>query len=66
MLKEWIHLNYPDLREMGNSEEEYQRLCTIIEEAWNALDQDKIDNLIRSMPRRVLAVWEADGWHIKY
>ena len=49
------------LKEIVNSQRDYDVLCDVIEQAWNALGQDKIDNLIRSMPRRVKAVWKAGG-----
>jgi hypothetical protein len=65
-LKEYINEYYPGLKYIGTSNNNYDRLCDAIEEAWDALDQDKIDNLIKSMPRRVAAVIHALGWHTKY
>jgi hypothetical protein len=65
-LKHYITEHYPELKFMGGSDADYEALCNTIEEAWNALDQDKIDDLIRSMPRRTLAIWKAKGWHSKY
>ena len=44
-LKEYINEHYPGLKYMGTSDDDYDRLCDAIEEAWDALDQDKIDNL---------------------
>jgi hypothetical protein len=61
MLKEYMNKYFPHLKEIGNSQRDYDTLCDAIEQAWNALDQDKIDNLIRSMPRCVKAVWKAGG-----
>jgi hypothetical protein len=66
MLKEYVNEHFPHLKEMGNSQRDYDALCDVVEPAWNALDQDKMDNLIRSMPRRVKAVWKTGGWHSKY
>jgi transposase len=66
MLKQWIHEHYPYLQYSGQSQEDYDRLCHIIQEAWDALDQAKIDHLIMSMPRRTKAVWDANGWHTRY
>jgi hypothetical protein len=66
MLKEYVNEHFSHLKEMGNSQRDYDTLCDVIEQAWNALDQDKIDNLIRSMPRRINAVWNTGGWHSKY
>jgi hypothetical protein len=41
---------------MGKSNEDYEALYNVIEEAWNTIDQEVIDNLIRSMPRRTFAI----------
>jgi hypothetical protein len=65
-MKEWITDHYPELSGMGVSDEAYEALCEAIEQAWAALDQNKIDNLIRSMPRRCKAVLKAHGWQTKY
>ena len=58
-LKEWICKHHPELLNMGKSQEAYDQLARAIEEAWNALDQEYIDNLIRGMPRRVEALQKA-------
>jgi hypothetical protein len=47
---------------MGTSDDDYDRLCDAIEEAWDALDQDKIDNLIKSMPYAQL---QSDGFKVE-
>jgi DDE superfamily endonuclease len=65
-MKEWIHQEYPDLRRTGESQEAYDTLAKVIIEAWEALPQGYIDNLIRSMDSRVNAVLAAQGWHTKY
>jgi transposase len=50
MLKEYVNDHFPHLEEMGNSQDNFNVLCDAIEQAWNALDQNKIDDLIRSCP----------------
>jgi hypothetical protein len=35
-------------------------------EARDAIPQEKIDSLIRSMPRRLHTVHQAKGWYTKY
>jgi transposase len=55
-LKQYINAHYPELNDMGKSDEDYKALCDAIEEAWNAIDQEVIDNLIRSIPRRTLVI----------
>lgn len=51
---------------MGRSETDwlYFRQCLV--EAWDALDQSKIDALILSMGRRLKAVRRAKGYYTKY
>jgi hypothetical protein len=65
-MKEWIVQQYPELSKMGKSQSAYDQLARAIEEAWDALDQEYIYNLIRGMPRRVTALHLAKGWHTKY
>jgi len=35
-------------------------------EAWEAISNDYLELLIKSMPRRCEAVIAAEGWHTKY
>jgi RNA processing factor Prp31 len=65
-MKEWIVQHYPELSKMGKSQAAYDQLARTIEEAWDALDQEYINNLIRGMLRRVAALDLAKGWHTKY
>jgi DDE superfamily endonuclease len=65
-MKQWIYENYPQLKEMGASQAVYNQLARVIVEAWEAIPQDYIDGLIRSMDSRVNAAINARGWHTKY
>jgi DDE superfamily endonuclease len=65
-MKEWIVQHYPELSKLGKSQAAYNQLAKAIEEAWDTVDQEYIDNLIRDMPRRVAALYLAKGWHTKY
>ena len=65
-LKQWITTNYPDLKDMGKSEQAYERLYGVMHEAWESIPQEKIDKLIKSMGGRVNACKEAKGWHTRY
>jgi transposase len=65
-LKEWIQDHYPELNEMGKSEEDYQRLFQAIREGWEAIGQDAINDLIKSMDTRVNCVLKAKGWYTRY
>ena len=65
-MKQWINEQYPQLKDMGESQSAYDELARVIVEAWEAIPQDYIDKLIKSMDNRVNAVLEAKGWHTRY
>ena len=55
-----------ELIDMGDNEDAYQALCAAMKEGWESIPQEKIDNLIKGMDRRVEACRLAKGWHTKY
>jgi hypothetical protein len=57
---------YPQLVNMGQSEAHWEFFKDCICNAWDALDQGTIDNLIRSVPRRIAAVRRAKGYYTRY
>jgi hypothetical protein len=65
-IKEWLVKHHPELLKMGKSQAAYNQLGQAIVKAWETMDQDYINNLIRGMPRRVEALRTAKGWHTKY
>ena len=65
-LKDWINTNHPELIDMGDNEDAYQALYAAMKEGWESIPQEKIDNLIKGMDRRVEACRLAKGWHTKY
>ncbi|KAI0996614.1 hypothetical protein K3495_g11570 [Podosphaera aphanis] len=58
-MKHYIEVHYPDL------EQEWERtsaeLRAIILKAWNSISPDFPENLVRSIPERCYAVFEANG-----
>jgi hypothetical protein len=52
--------------EMSKSEEAYQHLFQAIREGWEAIGQEAIQNLIKSMKTRVNAVLLAEGSYIRF
>jgi transposase len=66
LLKRYINEHFPHLLDGGKSIADEELLCEAIERAWNTIDQEEIDHLIRSIGRRTNAVWKALGWHTKY
>ena len=66
ILKQWITKHHPELKTMGKSNADYEALRQAIQEAWHAIDQDEINNLIRSMDHRVNHVQAANGWQTRF
>jgi hypothetical protein len=59
-MKDWIQERYNDnLRG-------YDQLRTAITEAWNAVPESYLLELLESMPARCQAVIDADGKHTRY
>jgi DDE superfamily endonuclease len=65
-MKEWIVKHHPELSSMGKSEAAMAAMSRAIVEAWEAVPQEYIDNLIAGMISRVEALKKAKGWHTKY
>lgn len=65
-LKQWINEHYPDLLNRGKPEEAYQRLFQAIREGWDAIAQDTINDLIKSMDTRVNAALFAKGSYTRF
>jgi hypothetical protein len=66
----WLKLKlfelHPELIHMGQSERDWEVFKRCIQEAWDAIPQEKIDRLILSMERRCRAVQKARGYYTKY
>jgi transposase len=66
----WLKLKlfelFLELIDQGRSEADWLIFKKCLVEAWNALDQSKIDALILSMGRRLEAVRKAKGYYTKY
>ena len=66
-LKENLHKYYPEFINMsGNPSTIKPKLADAIIHCWELLDPAILENLAKSMPRRVRAVIEAKGWYTKY
>ncbi|KJZ68257.1 hypothetical protein HIM_12350 [Hirsutella minnesotensis 3608] len=66
MLKERIHETHPELADLPKNYASKQRLCEAAAEAWEDLEDDTLNHLVESMPRRLQAVIDARGWYTKY
>lgn len=56
----------PELLAANNTEETLQAVIRAAHEAWHGVEDRIIYNLCVTMPHRVQAVIEADGWYTKY
>jgi DDE superfamily endonuclease len=59
-MKDWIQARYDD------GLVDSQDIRGAIQEAWDALPEQKLQDLIESMPARCRAVIQADGRHTQY
>ena len=66
MLKESIAKQHPELSDMKSNKHSKTALIQAALEAWAVYRQEALDYLIFSMPRRLQAVIDANGWHTKY
>lgn len=66
LIKAKIYEKHPELERAPNTEETLQRLIEAAKEAWHDIDMRVLKNLCYTMPHRVQAVLQADGWYTKY
>jgi transposase len=66
MLKRTVHRLYPELATIGTSEEDWEKFCRALKEAWKQIPCSYIRKLIESMPERLRAVRRARGYQTKY
>ena len=66
LLKERINSEFPQLALMPKNNETLQRLCEAAVSVWEDMDDSLLTKLIDSMPNRIKAVINAQGWYTKY
>ena len=66
-LKEWVHEHYFKLEILTDSDQIIKK-CMIetLQEAWAALNDEFLKNLVLSMKKQMKTVIRADDWHTKY
>ena len=58
---------FPELWESnGKSEDDRTVMEEALKEAWAMIPVSFFEDLIESMPRRIQAYIDANGWHTKY
>lgn len=66
-LKELVYIRHPDILSLPkDTEATKEAIFEAIKEAWEAIPDEFFKALVDSMPRRVQAVIDANGWQTKY
>lgn len=65
-MKAEIYKLYPELEHAPDTEETLHQLVSAAQEAWHAIEERVLVKLSTTMPHRVKAIIEADGWYTKY
>lgn len=66
LLKKMLVDQYPQLSESkGESEDDVKALEEALKDCWDQLPGETFDALYQSMPDRVEACIQANGWHTK-
>ena len=66
ILKWEIYQLYPDLEHASDSIETKERLIKAAKEAWASIRPDILVRLSETMPNRVEAIINANGWYTEY
>lgn len=66
LMKEEIYKLYPELLTAPNTASIRELLTKAAQEAWHSIENRVLVRLSTTMPHRVQAVIEADGWYTKY
>ncbi len=66
-LKKLVYEVRPDIEQVGGDAEKVREaLYEALERAWVLIEHKIMEDLVRSMEKRVKAVLAADGWYTKY
>lgn len=66
LMKAEIYRMYPDLAIAIDNKGTLARIIEAAKEAWHAINDAILQNLLDTMPHRVAAVIAAEGWYTKY
>ena len=66
LIKAEIYRLHPELEFVDDTIATLEALIVAAKEAWHAIDQSILYNLSITMPHRVKAVIDAEGWYTKY
>jgi transposase len=66
IMKQEIYKLYPDLEHAPDTADTLEWLIRAAKEAWDNINNQILERLSNTMPHRVKAVIEANGWYTKY
>lgn len=66
IMKAKIYELHPELERAPDTEDTLQLLIQAAKEAWHAIDERVLHNLCKTMPHRMQAILQADGWYTSY
>jgi hypothetical protein len=66
MLKREIYQRHPELRTMPNNVDTCNYMINCAISTWDAMEQEFLHRYLDTMPHRVQAVLNANGWYTKY
>jgi transposase len=66
LMKAEIYRLHPELEHAPNTDETLEALIAAAKEAWLSIRPEVLRSLSETMPHRVKAVIEAEGWYTKY
>lgn len=66
LMKAKIYELRPDIKGMPNTQDTLDIVIATAQQAWSELDTEMVEHLAISMPNRVRAVIENDGWYTSY
>ncbi|KAL9561308.1 hypothetical protein ACKAV7_014663 [Fusarium commune] len=66
ILKKRIYARYPEIADYPKSVEALNRLIEAAEELWDEITDDEVKDMIKSVPRRIRACYNANGHYTKY
>jgi transposase len=63
VMKGIIYERYPELEHAPDTEDTLRHLIEAAKEAWHTIDERVLQHLSNTMPHRVQAILDADGWY---
>jgi transposase len=66
LLKDKLYKLHPELKAMPNNDATHAYMIDCAQESWSVLDLDVMRHLSETMPHRVQAIIEAEGWYTSY